>query len=68
MFNFNKTDNDQWKAVGSPPRRPSFSTTGTLGFNSTNNNSLISQNLRNSGMPSIIKEDSTGNEKREVTT
>lgn len=53
-------DNDQWKVVGSPPRRPSFSTTSSLGFNTTNNNSIITQNIRkNSGVPSIIKEDTS---------
>jgi len=53
-------DNDQWKVVGSPPRRPSFSATGTLGFNAASNNSMLSQNIRkNSGVPSIIKEDAS---------
>lgn len=55
---FNKPLDDQWKAVGSPPRRPSL--TGTLGYTVNNNNSILSQNLRNSGVPSIIKEDTSG--------
>jgi len=57
---WNSDENDQWKAVGSPPRRPSFSATGTLGY-TTNNNSMMSQSLRGSGVPSIIKEDSQEN-------
>eukprot|EP00833_Pecoramyces_ruminatium_P001536 jgi/Orpsp1_1/1175568/evm.model.c7180000054382.2 len=50
-------DNDQWKAVGSPPRRPSFSAATTLGYTATNGASMLS---RNSGVPSI-KEDTTEN-------
>jgi len=63
MYIINNIENDQWKAVGSPPRRPSFSTTGTLGY-TTNNNSMMSQSLRGSGVPSIIKEDSQGKERK----
>jgi len=48
---------EQWKAVGSPQRRPSL--TGTLGYTATNSSSMMSQNLRNSGVPSI-KEDTAG--------
>jgi hypothetical protein len=51
-------DDEQWKAVGSPQRRPSL--TGTLGYTATNGSSMMSQNLRNSGVPSI-KEDTAEN-------
>jgi len=54
---FNKPLDDQWKAVGSPPRRPSL--TGTLGYTSTNSGSMMSQNLRGGSVP-VIKEDSAG--------
>jgi len=50
---FNKPLDDQWKAVGSPPRRPSL--TGTLGYTSTNSGSMMSQNLRGGSVPIIKK-------------